>query len=47
MALSIAAMAMKDQCTIGTAEAMSVTFPEYAKLMQNLGANIKLTSAVR
>ena len=43
MALSIAAMAMKDQCTIGTAEAMSVTFPQYAKLMQNLGANIKLT----
>ena len=37
MALSIAAMAMKDQCTIGAAEAMSVTFPEYAKLMQNLG----------
>ncbi|MGA2677938.1 MAG: 3-phosphoshikimate 1-carboxyvinyltransferase [Sedimentisphaerales bacterium] len=45
MALSIAAMAMKDQCTIGAAEAMSVTFPEYAKLMQNLGANIKLTSS--
>ena len=43
MALSIAAMAMQGQCTIGTAEAMSVTFPEYAKLMQNLGANIKLT----
>jgi 3-phosphoshikimate 1-carboxyvinyltransferase len=43
MALAIAAMAMKDQCTIGTAEAMSVTFPEYVKLMQNLGANIKLT----
>ena len=42
MALSIAAMAMKDQCTIGTAEAMSVTFPEYAKLMQNLGANMEL-----
>ena len=45
MALSIAAMAMKSQCTIGTAEAMSVTFPQYAKLMQNLGANIKLTSS--
>jgi 3-phosphoshikimate 1-carboxyvinyltransferase len=43
MALSIAALAMKGQCTIGTAEAMSVTFPQYAKLMQNLGANIKLT----
>jgi 3-phosphoshikimate 1-carboxyvinyltransferase len=42
MALSIAAMAMKGQCTIGTAEAMSVTFPEYAKLMQNLGANMEL-----
>ena len=45
MALSIAAMAMQGSCTIGTAEAMSVTFPEYAKLMQNLGANIKLTSS--
>jgi 3-phosphoshikimate 1-carboxyvinyltransferase len=43
MALSIAAMAMQGQCAIGTAEAMSVTFPEYATLMQNLGANIKLT----
>ncbi|MGA2070977.1 MAG: 3-phosphoshikimate 1-carboxyvinyltransferase [Sedimentisphaerales bacterium] len=43
MALSIAAMAMQGSCTIGTAEAMSVTFPQYAKLMQNLGANIKLT----
>ena len=42
MALSIAAMAMQGQCTIGTAEAMSVTFPEYAKLMQNLGANMEL-----
>jgi len=42
MALSIAAMAMKDQCAIGTAEAMSVTFPQYAKLMQNLGANMEL-----
>jgi 3-phosphoshikimate 1-carboxyvinyltransferase len=45
MALSIAAMAMQGQCTIGTAEAMSVTFPQYAKLMQNLGANIKLMSS--
>ncbi len=45
MAMSIAAMAMKDTCTIGTAEAMSVTFPQYAKLMQNLGANMKLTSS--
>jgi 3-phosphoshikimate 1-carboxyvinyltransferase len=43
MALSIAAMAMQGSCTIQTAEAMSVTFPQYAKLMQNLGANIKLT----
>jgi 3-phosphoshikimate 1-carboxyvinyltransferase len=43
MALSIAAMATQGSCTIGTAEAMNVTFPQYAKLMQNLGANIKLT----
>ncbi len=43
MALSIAAMAMQGECSIATAEAMSVTFPEYAKLMQNLGAKLKLT----
>jgi 3-phosphoshikimate 1-carboxyvinyltransferase len=42
MAMSIAAMAMKGTCTIGTAEAMSVTFPEYAKLMNSIGADITL-----
>jgi 3-phosphoshikimate 1-carboxyvinyltransferase len=43
MALAIAGLALKGQCTIDTAEAMSVTFPDYAELMKNLGANIKTT----
>lgn len=42
MALSIAAMAIDDKSTIDTAEAINVTFPNYVKLMQNLGANINL-----
>lgn len=42
MALAIAAMAIDGSCTIDTAEAMNVTFPEYAKLMLDLGANMEL-----
>ncbi|HLB73685.1 MAG TPA: 3-phosphoshikimate 1-carboxyvinyltransferase, partial [Sedimentisphaerales bacterium] len=41
MALAIAGLALEGQSTIDTAEAMSVTFPEFAILMQSLGANIK------
>jgi 3-phosphoshikimate 1-carboxyvinyltransferase len=41
MALAIAGLALEGQCTIDTAEAMSVTFPDFAKLMKTLGANIK------
>lgn len=42
MALSIAAMATDGQCSIDTAEAVNVTFPDYVKLMKNLGANIEI-----
>jgi 3-phosphoshikimate 1-carboxyvinyltransferase len=47
MALSIAAMAMKGSCTIETAEAMSVTFPDFVKLMASLGANIRFEERKR
>ena len=42
MALAIAGLALDGGCTIDTAEAMSVTFPDYAKLMMSLGAEIEL-----
>ncbi len=41
MALSIAGMAIEGECTIDTAEAVSVTFPEYVKLMKSIGADIE------
>ena len=41
MALSIAGMAVDGKTTIDTAEAVSVTFPDYAELMKSLGANIE------
>ncbi len=42
MALSLAAMTLDEPCTIDTAEAMNVTFPDYVKLMKQLGADINL-----
>jgi 3-phosphoshikimate 1-carboxyvinyltransferase len=42
MALSLAAMGMGQPCTIDTAEAMRVTFPDFVTLMQSLGADMKL-----
>ena len=30
------------QCTIDTAEAISVTFPGYVELMKDLGANMEV-----
>jgi 3-phosphoshikimate 1-carboxyvinyltransferase len=42
MALSLAGLAMNDGCTIDTAEAMSVTFPNYMELMKSIGANMEL-----
>ncbi len=43
MALAIAALALDEPSTIDTAEAMSVTFPDFTKLMKTIGANIKTT----
>jgi 3-phosphoshikimate 1-carboxyvinyltransferase len=44
MALSLAGLGLDRQITIDTAEAMSVTFPNYVKLMKNLGARMEITS---
>jgi 3-phosphoshikimate 1-carboxyvinyltransferase len=44
MALSLAGMGIDKQITIDTAEAMSVTFPNYVELMKNLGARMEITS---
>jgi 3-phosphoshikimate 1-carboxyvinyltransferase len=44
MALSLAGLCMDGECIIDTAEAISVTFPNYVELMQSLGANIKVAS---
>ena len=44
MALSLAGMAVEGACSIDTAEAMSVTFPDYVELMQSIGANIEVAS---
>jgi len=44
MALSLAGLVLNRQCVIDTAEAISVTFPTYVELMQNLGANMELAS---
>lgn len=43
MALGIAALAIEQPCTIDTAEAMNVTFPDFVKLMKQLGADISLS----
>jgi len=42
MALSIAAMNAMEETIIDTAEAVSVTYPDYVETMNNLGAKIKL-----
>ncbi|MBW7989571.1 MAG: 3-phosphoshikimate 1-carboxyvinyltransferase [Planctomycetes bacterium] len=42
MALSLAGMNMDAQCSIDTAEAISVTFPGYVELMKGLGANMEI-----
>ncbi len=44
MALSLAGLCMDGECTIETAEAISVTFPDYVELMQSIGANIEVAS---
>ncbi len=45
MALSLAGLAIDGQCSIDTAEAISVTFPNYVKLMKSIGANMEVVSA--
>ena len=42
MALSLAGMAMKNGCTVDTAQAVNVTFPEYIALMRSVGADITI-----
>jgi 3-phosphoshikimate 1-carboxyvinyltransferase len=42
MALSLAGLSLEGQCTIDTAEAVSVTFPDYVELMKSIGANMEL-----
>lgn len=44
MALSLAGLSMDDECSIDTAEAISVTFPDYVELMRSIGANIEVAS---
>ncbi len=41
MALAVAGMGVDGMTTVDTAEAVSITFPNFIKLMQELGANIK------
>jgi len=45
MALSLAGLNLDAQCTIDTAEAISVTFPSYVELMKGIGANMELVNA--
>jgi 3-phosphoshikimate 1-carboxyvinyltransferase len=42
MALSLAGLNLDGQCTIDTAEAISVTFPDYVELMKSIGANMEM-----
>ena len=45
MALSLAGLNLDGQCTIDTAEAIAVTFPNYVELMKSIGANMELVNA--
>jgi len=42
MALSLAGLAIEGECTVDTAEAMSVTFPSYVELMKGIGADMAI-----
>jgi 3-phosphoshikimate 1-carboxyvinyltransferase len=42
MALSLAGLCLDGQTGIDTAEAMSVTFPNYVELMKSIGANMEM-----
>jgi 3-phosphoshikimate 1-carboxyvinyltransferase len=45
MALSLAGLNLEGQCTVDTAEAISVTFPNYVELMKGINANMELVNA--
>jgi len=45
MALSLAGLNLDGQCTIDTAEAIAVTFPNYVELMKGIAANMELVNA--
>jgi len=42
MGLSLAGLNVEGKCVIDTAEAMSVTFPDYVELMRSVGANMEV-----
>ncbi|MHC4630950.1 MAG: 3-phosphoshikimate 1-carboxyvinyltransferase [Planctomycetota bacterium] len=42
MALSLAGLCLEGQCSIDTAEAISVTFPDYVELMKSIGAKMEI-----
>jgi 3-phosphoshikimate 1-carboxyvinyltransferase len=42
MSLAVAGLAAEGITTIDTAESVSVTFPDFPKLMQNIGASITI-----
>jgi 3-phosphoshikimate 1-carboxyvinyltransferase len=42
MALSLAGLVLNGRCSIDTAEAISVTFPDYVELMKSIGANMEI-----
>jgi 3-phosphoshikimate 1-carboxyvinyltransferase len=42
MALALAGLLLDEPLTVDTAEAMSVTFPDYVKLMQSIGAQMEI-----
>jgi 3-phosphoshikimate 1-carboxyvinyltransferase len=42
MALSLAAMTLKEESVIDTAEAIDITFPNYVKLMNAVGGNMRV-----
>jgi 3-phosphoshikimate 1-carboxyvinyltransferase len=44
MGLSLAGLAIDGECSIDTAEAIDVTFPDYVNLMKSIGAEMDLTN---
>jgi 3-phosphoshikimate 1-carboxyvinyltransferase len=42
MALAVAGLAASGETEIETAEAVAITFPEFAESMKSLGANIEV-----